>query len=133
MKQRFELLNDQLREKFQACKNDKPELFKQRLALSWSNWGFGMEKLADSAAHLHRSCIEWIELHGNHYGPSLGYVPQETLQILSDHKVKVSGIFGMFSADNDRSRNRGFQRQAALDYIKRELEFACQVAPPTCW
>jgi len=127
MKQRYELLNDHIREKFQAYKKEKPELFKQRLALSWSNWGFGMENLAVSVSRLHRSGINWIELHGNHYGASLGYVPQETLQILSDNNVKVSGICGMFSADNDLSSNHGFQRQAALDYIKRELEFACKV------
>lgn len=127
MKQRFELLNDQLREKFQACKKAKPELFEQRLALSWSNWGFGMENLADSVSRLHRSGINWIELHGNHYGPSLGYQPKETMQILSDAGIKVAGICGMFSSDNDLSSNRGFQRQAALDYIKRELEFACKV------
>lgn len=124
MKQNYKLINDEILKKFLTLKKEKPELFKQRLALSWSNWGFGMEKLTDSAARLHRSGIEWIELHGNHYGRDLGYVPQETLQILSDNGVKVSGICGMFSADNDLSSNRGIQRQAALDYIERELEFA---------
>jgi len=127
MKQNYELLNDQIRVEFLALKKDKPELLHQRLALSWSNWGFGMENLADSAARLHRSGIDWIELHGNHYGPSLGYQPQETLQILSDNGVKVAGICGMFSADNDLSSNRGIHRQAAIDYIKRELEFASAV------
>lgn len=124
MKQGYELLNDQIREKFLNFKKEKPEFFKQRLALSWSNWGFGMEKLADSAARLQRCGIEWIELHGNHYGPRLGYPPQETLQILAQNGVKVSGICGMFSTDNDLASNRGAQRQAALDYIERELEFA---------
>jgi D-psicose/D-tagatose/L-ribulose 3-epimerase len=127
MKQRYELLNDHIGAKFLALKKEKPDFFKQRLALSWSNWGFGMEKLADSAARLQHCGIEWIELHGNHYGPSLGYASQDTLQILSDNGVKVSGVCGMFSADNDLSSNRGSQRQAALDYTKRELEFARQV------
>jgi sugar phosphate isomerase/epimerase len=86
-----------------------------------------MEKLSDSAARLQGCGIDWIELHGNHYGPGLGYAPQETAQTLADHGVKVSGVCGMFSADNDLSSNRGFQRQAALDYIERELEFACLV------
>jgi sugar phosphate isomerase/epimerase len=33
----------------------------------------------------------------------------------------------MFSPDNDLSSNRGIQRQAAIDYIKRELEFTNKV------
>ncbi len=44
-----------------------------KLNFSWSNWGFGMETLAVSAARLQRAGIEFIELHGNHYGPDLGY------------------------------------------------------------
>jgi D-psicose/D-tagatose/L-ribulose 3-epimerase len=127
MKQKYELINDVIRGKFLTLKKEKPQHFKQRLALSWSNWGFGMEKLAESAARLQRFGIDWIELHGNHYGADLGYLPQETTQVLSDYGVKVSGVCGMFSVDNDLSSNRGIHRQAALDYIKRELEFACQV------
>jgi sugar phosphate isomerase/epimerase len=124
MKQNYELVNDDIRQKFLTFKKANPECSKRRLDLSWSNWGFGMEELADSAARLHRSGIDWIELHGNHYGPSLGYQPKETMQTLTDAGLKVAGICGMFSSDNDLSSNRGFQRQAALDYIERELEFA---------
>jgi D-psicose/D-tagatose/L-ribulose 3-epimerase len=89
----------------------------------WSNWGFGLEALADSAARLERAGIAWIELHGNHYGPDLGYQPKETLKILCDHGVKVGGVCGMFSKDNDLASNRAVHRQAALDYLKRELAF----------
>jgi sugar phosphate isomerase/epimerase len=95
--------------------------------LSWSNWGFGLESLEHSAARLRRHGIEWIELHGNHYGPDLGYRPDETLKVLSDNGIRVAGICGMFSADNDLSSNRPVCRQAAIDYIRRELEFAARV------
>lgn len=33
----------------------------------------------------------------------------------------------MFSNDNDLSSNRAIQRQAAIDYLKREVEFAAAV------
>ena len=99
---------------------------KTRLNFSWSNWGFGIEPLSDSAARLEKSGVKFIELHGNHYGPDLGYKIRETKKILGDHGVKVGGICGMFSADNDMASNRAVHRQAAVDYIKRELEFAAQ-------
>jgi D-psicose/D-tagatose/L-ribulose 3-epimerase len=62
-------------------------------------------------------------LHGNHYGPDLGYKVDETLQILGDHGLRVSGVCGMFSADNDLSSNRAVCRQAAVDYLQREIPF----------
>jgi D-psicose/D-tagatose/L-ribulose 3-epimerase len=122
--QNFQKKNERIRADFAALKKKDPKRFKNRLNLSWSNWGFGLEPLADSAARLHRAGISWIELHGNHYGADLGYQPRETLKILGDHGVKVAGICGMFSPDNDLSSNRAIQRQAAIDYIRRELDFA---------
>jgi D-psicose/D-tagatose/L-ribulose 3-epimerase len=121
--QNFEKKNQQIKAAFDALKQAHPEQLKQRLNLSWSNWGFGMEPLQGSAARLKKAGITWIELHGNHYGPDLGYRPAETLEILNDHGVRVAGVCGMFSADNDLSSNRALQRQAALDYLKREIPF----------
>lgn len=122
--QYFQQKNDVIRTKFQELKQKYPDRLKARLNLSWSNWGFGMESLALSAKRLANSDITYMELHGNHYGNDLGYQPKETLKILSDHGVKVAGICGMFSRDNDLSSNSGIQRQAAIDYIRRELEFS---------
>ena len=86
-----------------------------------------METLAASAARLAKHGITFIELHGNHYGADLGYRPQETLKILADHNLTVGGICGMFSAENDLSANSALKRQAALDYIRRELDFGSAV------
>ncbi|MBD3305843.1 TIM barrel protein [candidate division KSB3 bacterium] len=122
--QQFAIKNDKITAAFLELKKTHPEKLRQRLHLSWSNWGFGMESLADSAARLQAAGLEYIELHGNHYGPSLGYQVEDTLKILKDHGLKVAGICGMFSPDNDLSSNRPMQRQAAIDYITRELEFA---------
>lgn len=126
-KQHHEVKNERVRTAFQELKRTHPERLRRRLALSWSNWGFGREPLADSATRLQAAGIRHIELHGNHYGPDLGYRPAETLQILGDHGLTAAGVCGMFSADNDLSSNRGGQRQAAIDYIRRELDFTAAV------
>jgi D-psicose/D-tagatose/L-ribulose 3-epimerase len=121
--QHFEEKNAAIHQKFDALKKSKPKSLKQSLNLSWSNWGFGLESLADTAKRLEKAGLSFIELHGNHYGPDLGYEPKETLKILGDHGIKVSGICGMFSADNDLSSNRPGQRQAAITYLQREIPF----------
>lgn len=123
-KQHFDEKNAKIQEKFDALKKSNPGSLKRRLNLSWSNWGFGLEHLADSAKRLAKAGMTFIELHGNHYGPDLGYHVDETLKILGDHGIKVSGICGMFSADNDLSSNRPGQRQAAITYLQREIPFA---------
>ncbi len=121
--QNFELKNEMIRRAFLDLKQNRPDQLKRRLNLSWSNWGFGIEGLAQSAARLQKAGITFIELHGNHYGPDLGYSVDETLQVLGDHNIQVAGTCGMFSADNDLSSNRAIHRQAAVDYLKRELAF----------
>lgn len=121
--QHFEEKNERIRARFGELKKKSPEKFKERIKLSWSNWGFGREKLADSAARLQKNDVPYIELHGNHYGPDLGYKVDETLNILGDHGLRVSGVCGMFAADNDLACNRASVRQAAIDYLKREVSF----------
>ena len=125
--QHFEKKKDAIRQQFNELRKTRPDFFKRRLNLSWSNWGFGMESLETSAKRLAGAGVEFIELHGNHYGPDLGYKPKETLKILKDNNVKVAGVCGMFSPDNDLSSNSGIQRQNAIDYIRRELDFAAAV------
>ena len=90
--QNFELKNEKIRSQFEQIKKQHPEQLKQRLNLSWSNWGFGMESLEVSVKRLAGAGIEFIELHGNHYGASLGYKPDQTLKIVQDNGVKVAGI-----------------------------------------
>jgi D-psicose/D-tagatose/L-ribulose 3-epimerase len=122
--QNFELKNQKINAAFLDIKDHQPERLKQRLNFSWSNWGFGIESLEETAVRLESAGIHWIELHGNHYGPDLGYKPADVLDTLGRHKLQVAGICGMFSIDNDPSSNRAIHRQAAVDYIRRELEFA---------
>ena len=125
--QNFEAKNKKIKEKFTELKKESPEKFEERLNISWSNWGFGLESLEKSAERLNKAGIKYIELHGNHYGADLGYEAKETVKILDKYGIKVSGVCGMFSRYNDLSSNQPIYRQAALDYIKRELEFMTEV------
>ena len=126
-KQNFELKNEKIRNAFLELKKNHPERLTRRLNLSWSNWGFGMEPLKESAERLQKADIRYIELHGNHYGPDLGYRPEETRRVLQDYQIRVAGVCGMFSAENDLSSNHASQRQAAIDYLKREIPFTAEV------
>jgi len=127
VKQNYELKNEEIGKAFTKLKQKSQNKIGHRLNFSWSNWGFGLEALITSAARLERFGIRYIELHGNHYGPDLGYKPREVLRILEDQGLQVSGICGMFSADSDLSSNHAANRQAAVDYLKREIEFAAEV------
>lgn len=126
-KQNFEQKDEKIKAAFEKLKKDQPEKLKKKLNLSWSNWGFGLETLQETAARLEKAGLKYIELHGNHYTDDLGYKPKETLAVLDDHNLTAAGICGMFSVDNDLSSNRPVQRQAALDYLKREIDFAAAV------
>ena len=125
--QNYEVKNEKIKKAFLLLKKNNPGKFKKKLNLSWSNWGFGLESLTESAKRLRRHSVPFIELHGNHYGEDLGYKAEETQKILKDNNIKVSGICGMFSADNDLSSNRPLLRQNAVEYLKRELDFAVKV------
>lgn len=122
-KQKFQAWTDRIKEQYLALKKTSPELFEERLNLSWSNWSFGLEPLAVSAARLSNAGLSYIELAGNHLGPDLGYRPEETQRILDDNGLKVSGVCGLFSPDNDLSSNVPSQRQSGIDYLRREVAF----------
>jgi len=126
-KQNYELKTERIRAAYMELKKNHPEKLKTRLNLSWSNWGFGIEPLVESAKRLQKNGIKFIELHGNHYGPDLGYKASEAKKILEDYGIQAAGICGMFSPENDLSSNRASQRQAAVDYLKREIEFTKQM------
>lgn len=125
--QNYEIKNQEIRERFLEMKNKKPESFKNRLKFSWSNWGFGIESLDTNAKRLKKFGVKYIELHGNLYGADLGYKPGDVKKVLNSYGISVSGICGMFSADNDMSANRPVIRQNAIDYIKRNVDFGAQV------
>ncbi|KRE29820.1 sugar phosphate isomerase/epimerase family protein [Paenibacillus sp. Soil522] len=125
--QNYEQKSEKIRSMFRELKKNDPERLANRLNLSWSNWGFGVETLDDTAKRLNQYGVKYIELHGNHYGPDLGYRPSEVKQVLQDWGIEVSGVCGMFSRENDLSSNIARHRQEAIDYIRRETEFTAAV------
>jgi sugar phosphate isomerase/epimerase len=125
--QNHEAKSAAIRDRFETLRQSHPDLGKTRLNLSWSNWGFGLEPLATSAARLAAHGVKFIELHGNHYGADLGYRPAETRQTLADHGITCAGICGMFSRENDLSSSSGIARQRAVDYLKRTLDFSAEM------
>ncbi len=125
--QNFERKNQRVRQAFRQAMESRPEPPRRRLQFSWSNWGFGMEDLSQSVERLARNGIKWIELHGNRYGPDLGYRAADVRRILSDHGMGCSGICGMFSPECELSSPSGRVRQNAIDYIRRNLELGAEV------
>ncbi len=125
--QSFEHKNTEIIRRFDALKLNEKGGVSSRLNFSWSNWGFGMEPLEQSLIRLEKNGIHFIELHGNHYGKDLGYPVKETKKLLDAHGVQAAGICGMFSKENDLSSANPFQRQAAIDYIRREADFAQEI------
>lgn len=123
--QNYERLDQKVAERFQASHRAKTR--ENRLNLSWSNWCFGNEPLELSLRRLSKAGIDFIELHGNHYGPDIGYKVPETRRLLDDAGIRCAGICGMFSAENDLSSSSGISRQNAVDYLKRTLDFASGV------
>jgi D-psicose/D-tagatose/L-ribulose 3-epimerase len=121
--QNYEMRDAEIDKAFDELKSTRPEQLEQRINFSWSNWGFGQEDLRTTARRLSENGIKYIELHGNHYGGDLGYEPGATKKVLGDFGIATAGVCGMFSVDNDLASNRGVKRQAAIDYIKREIEF----------
>jgi len=99
----------------------------QRLKLSWSNWGFGMEALQVSAARLARHNVRYIELHGNRYGADLGYRAKETRLILEDCGIQVAGVCGMVSPESELSSNKPHVTQRCIDYFRRNIEMCAEL------
>ena len=100
-KQAFEIKSDRIKTEFLKIKREHPERLNRRIDMSWSNWMFGMEPLEDSARRLKQAGLKYVELHGNHYGPDLGYDYKEVGRILRDFDLKVSGVAALFSPDYD--------------------------------
>lgn len=126
--QNYEVENKKILDEFLNLKAKRPEKLKNRLKLSWSNWGFGMESLEGTAKRLNKYGIKYIELHGNRYGDDLGYRSNEVKKILLDYDIEVAGICGMFSAESELSSNSSVVRQRAIDYIRRNLELGQELA-----
>lgn len=121
----FEKKDLQIKEQFLEMKRKKE--IRERLKLSWSNWEFGMEPLEVSLKRLSSNGVKYIELYGNIFGPDLGYRAKEVNKQLDAFGMEVSGICGIYSTDNELASTSSSVRQRAIDYTKRNVEFAAEV------
>jgi sugar phosphate isomerase/epimerase len=78
-------------------------------------------------ARLARFNVRYVELHGNRYGPDLGYRTPEVRRILKDHGIKVSGVCGMVSPECELSSNRPHITQRSIDYFRRNIELCAEL------
>jgi len=124
--QRFQVRDNEVIERFVRFRSANPRI-KTRLNLSWSNWGFGIEPFEKSIARLAKYKVRYVELHGNRYGPDLGYRTLETKKILDDHGVKVSGICGMVSRECELSSNKPHITQRSIDYFRRNIQMCAEL------
>lgn len=125
--QNFKQKDNEVIKKFIEFRKQNDVSRLNRLNLSWSNWGFGMENLEVSAERLEKNKIRYIELHGNLYGQDLGYKASEVNKILGEYNIKVGGICGMVSPESEFSSNSHVVRQRCIDYFKRHIEFCKEV------
>jgi D-psicose/D-tagatose/L-ribulose 3-epimerase len=123
--QNFQIKDNLVIKKFIEMR--KKSQWKTRLNLSWSNWGFGIEPFETSCARLAKHNIHYIELHGNKYGPDLGYKAKEIRPILDDYGIKVGGICGMVSPESELSSNKPHITQRSIDYFHRHIEFCAEM------
>jgi D-psicose/D-tagatose/L-ribulose 3-epimerase len=124
--QNFQVKDRQVIEKFVQFRKANPKVT-TKLNLSWSNWGFGIEPFERSIARLARNKVPYVELHGNRYGPDLGYKTKETKKILDDHGVKVSGVCGMVSPECELSSNNPHITQRSIDYFRRNIDMCAEL------
>jgi D-psicose/D-tagatose/L-ribulose 3-epimerase len=123
--QNFEKKNSDIRNSFnELLKKNK---IKNKLKLSWSNWGFGLEPIEISLKRLKKYNIDYVELHGNRYGPDLGYKTKTLKKLLSSYDIKVSGICGMVWKESEMASPSPFIRQRCIDYFKRNIELCKEV------
>jgi sugar phosphate isomerase/epimerase len=120
--QNFEKKNLEIKNNFKKLLQEKGP-FKNRLKLSWSNWGFGLEPIEVSMERLAKNGVKYIELAGNQYSTDLGYNSKKINKLLSQFGMKVSGLCGLFSTENELAHTSPYIRQRAVEYVRRCAAF----------
>jgi D-psicose/D-tagatose/L-ribulose 3-epimerase len=126
-KQRFQMKSEQIAEKFERLRQEKPEALAQRMTLSFSTWMFGTEDLEVSFRRMRDAGLEYVELPGNHHTKDVGLDGKKVKNLLASYDLKVSGICGLYSRETDFASDSPYARQNAIDYVRREIEFAAEV------
>jgi sugar phosphate isomerase/epimerase len=122
--QNFQLQKLELALRFIEFKEKHPEKMQRKLDLSWSIWMFGREPFERSLKRLKTSGIDYVELKGDSYTADLHQDFEQTKKWLGHFRMGVSGICGLYAEYNDLSSTDPYVRQTAIEYIKRQIEYA---------
>ncbi|HEY8541544.1 MAG TPA: sugar phosphate isomerase/epimerase family protein [Pseudothermotoga sp.] len=122
--QNFQLKKLEMVKKFLEFKTKYPEKMVRRFDLSWSVWMFGRESLEKSLYRLKSNGINFVELKGDSYSDEISPKVDRVRETLKAVDVKVSGVCGLYSQNNDLSSSNPYIRQNAIDYVKRQINFA---------
>jgi sugar phosphate isomerase/epimerase len=121
-KQIFEQKNEVIISRFLEAKNADPARFERSIDLSWSVWMFGIEPFGDSLDRLKRNGLGFVEITGNHFTKDSGLNVESLHDELHARNMRISGMCGMYTPENDLSSNSAYVRQNAIDYIRREVD-----------
>ena len=123
--QNYEKWDKEVEEEF--LKKFERQRIGEKIKFSWSNWGFGQEPLEKSLNRLKEAGVDYIELHGNLYGEDLGYNASEVDTKIKNQGLEVSGICGMYTPYIDLASEKGWIRQNAIDYMKRNISLGYEL------
>jgi len=125
--QNFEKKNAEIRLRYVREKRENPARFARPIDLSWSIWMFGAEPVGASLERLSKSGIRYVELKGDRWTKDSGIPAGVLREALASTGTKVSGVCGIYSAENDLSSTSAYMRQNAIDYIRREVELISEL------
>lgn len=125
--QNFEKRNTLIHLRYLRAKRENPALFSRKIDLSWSIWMFGAEPVRASFERLSGHGIRYVELKGDRWTSDSGTPTGTFREALSATGLRVSGICGMYSGENDLSSPSAYARQNAIDYIRREIELLAEL------
>ena len=128
--QRYEIINEQIKEKFQQYKKDHPQRLEKRLKLGWNSCLFGFEEMERSLERLARYNVPYVEIGGHWGGDYEHYDAAELNRLFAAYGVRCSGVCGLFYNGNTLSSPDRFIRNRAKEYIAHELDL-CQAIGAT--
>ncbi len=107
-------------------KMKNPEKFKRRIDLSWSIWMFGKEPLEKSLKRLKKNNLNYVELKGD-YTPDKENEIEKKKKLLEKYEIKLSGVCGLYSLNEDLASVDKDIRDSALNYIKNQIDFISEL------
>jgi sugar phosphate isomerase/epimerase len=117
-----------IRKAFEEMKAADPERFKRRIDISFYNGCFGLEKIENSVERLSKVGYHYIEIQGaGDIFPGKKQRVKEIKQALDAHGMKCSGFSAETMAGFSLSSGNFFHRQAAVDYLKANVEMCAEV------